>query len=77
MKSPAISAFKAHALKVIDSVASEQESVIITKHGKPLAKVVPFRATGKHQTAGKLSSTLVFEKDIITPLGEDMWEASR
>ena len=77
MKLPGISAFKAHAMKVIDSVASEQESVTITRYGKPLARVVPFRATGKHRTAGKLASAPAYEKDIISPPAEDVWEETR
>ena len=77
MKSMAISAFKAHALQVIDSVAKQHTSIVITKHGKPLAKVIPFRASDKGPKPGKLSSTLLFEKDIVSPLGEDMWEATK
>jgi len=77
MKSMAISAFKAHALQVIDTVAKEHASVVITKRGKPLAKVIPFRTSDKKPKSGKLASTLKYEKDIVSPLGEAMWEASK
>ena len=33
--------FKAHALGLIDRVAQSREEVVITKHGKPMAKLVP------------------------------------
>ncbi|RJP74754.1 MAG: type II toxin-antitoxin system prevent-host-death family antitoxin [Desulfobacteraceae bacterium] len=75
MKTMAISEFKTHALKILNEVAKSQESVIITKRGKPLAHVIPHRNTQKKPKAGKLADAFVFEKDIITPLGEDSWEA--
>lgn len=77
MKKMAISIFKANALKIIDIVAKNHESIIITKRGKPMAELIPFRSSGKKPLPGKLSHSLVFEKDIITPLGEDMWESGR
>jgi prevent-host-death family protein len=77
MKTMAISKFKAYALKILDQVAKSQESIIITKRGKPLAEVVPFRKSDKNPVPGKLADTLVFEKDIVSPLGEDMWDACK
>lgn len=43
MKTMAVTEFKAHALKVLDNISKDQEDIIITKRGKPLAKVIPFR----------------------------------
>lgn len=75
MKTMAISTFKAHALRVIDRVAQTHESIVITKRGKPIAELIPFRSKQKEAIPGRLSETLVFEKDIVSPLGEDIWEA--
>ena len=77
MKTMAISKFKAYALKILDQVAKTQESIVITKRGKPLAEVVPFRKSDKNPVPCKLADTLVFEKDIVSPLGEDMWDACK
>lgn len=77
MKTMAISAFKTNALKVIDEVATSHESVIITKRGKAMAELVPFQSSKDKAVPGKLSSALVYEKDIVTPLGPEMWEAGR
>ena len=33
--------FKAHCLAVMDEVQAKREPVLITKHGKPVAKLVP------------------------------------
>jgi prevent-host-death family protein len=75
MKTMAISEFKTYALKVLNDVAKSQEAVVITKRGKPLAQVVPYRKSVMKPTPGKLADVFVFEKDIITPLGEGLWEA--
>ena len=75
MKTMAISEFKAHALKVLGRVAESKNPVLITKRGVPLTKVVPF--SPEEARAGKLSEALVFEKDIVSPLGEEIWDACR
>jgi prevent-host-death family protein len=73
----AVSEFKAHALQVLGQVAKNNEPVLVTKRGKPLAEVVPYRGSEQPPVPGRLSETLVFEKDILSPLGESIWNASR
>ena len=41
MKKIAAGLFKVHCLAVMDEVQSKRETVVITKHGKPVAKLVP------------------------------------
>jgi prevent-host-death family protein len=77
MTSMAISLFKAHALEAVGRVARSREGIVITKRGKPVAQVVPYQAPNPTATPGKLRDALVFEKDIISPLGAEMWEAAR
>ena len=77
MTSMAISVFKAHALQAVGQVASSKVGLVITKRGKPVAQVMPYQSTAATLAPGKLSSALVFEKDIISPLGAGMWEAAR
>ena len=77
METMAVSQFKAHALKVLDQVAKSQIGIIVTKRGKPFAQIIPYRNPEGHPEPGKLANYLVFEKDIVTPLGEDMWDACK
>ena len=73
-----VSAFKSKALNLFEEVGKGQKSVIVTKHGKPLARVIPFnKGLKKSYKAGGLQNTLLFEGDIVSPLGADMWEAAR
>src|SRR6266480_5929568 len=41
MKKMAAGAFKTNCLAVMDEVQAKHETVVITKHGKPVAKLVP------------------------------------
>ncbi|MCA1809970.1 MAG: type II toxin-antitoxin system Phd/YefM family antitoxin [Kiritimatiellia bacterium] len=75
MRTLAITDFKAHALQVLGQVAETRERVIVTKRGKPLAEVIPI--SQEVPRPGQLADALVFEKDIITPLGEDMWDVCK
>ena len=77
MKTMAISEFKAHALQVLGQVARTKESVVVTKRGQPLAEVIPLRNSDETPVPGKLAETLVFEKDIVSPIGESIWSACR
>ena len=73
MKTMSVTDFKAHALQVIGQVSKTREAVIISKRGTPVVEVIPI--TTKKTKPGKLAEALVFENDIITPLGEENWEA--
>ena len=75
MKTMAITEFKMHALRVIGEVAETREPVVVTKRGKPLAEIIPFAE--KKPSPGKLAEALVFEHDIVSPLGEDLWNVCR
>jgi len=77
MTSMAVSIFKAHALEAVSRVARSREGIIITKRGKPVAQVIPYQGPSATVTPGKLREALVFEKDIMSPLGAEMWEAAR
>ena len=64
MKQIAAAKFKEQCLSILDEV--DEEGIVITKHGKPVAKLVPIRAEsasligslkGKVKIKGKIFST--------------------
>jgi prevent-host-death family protein len=77
MKTMGISYFKAHALQIVDEIEKSRESVVITKRGRPIAEVIPFARRETASKPGLLAETLVFEEDIVSPLGEEDWNACR
>ncbi len=72
MKTIAAAAFKAKCLSILDEVSRSHEELIITKRGKPVARLVA--ASGKHGKVDLRGSVLT-EKDLISPIDE-AWEAS-
>lgn len=66
--------FKAKCLKLLDEVARTREPLVVTKHGKAVAKLVPIPPeTGLF---GALAGSVRQEGDIVSPL-ENEWEACR
>jgi len=64
MKRIAAAKFKEHCLSLLDSV--DPDGIVITKRGKPVAKLIPFAAdsasligslTGKLEITGEILST--------------------
>ncbi len=44
MRKVAAGSFKTNCLVIMDEVQARHETVVITKHGKPVAKLVPVNA---------------------------------
>jgi prevent-host-death family protein len=76
MKTLLVSEFKTHCVGVLNEVADYGEEVIVTKRGKPLARIVPISApqTGK-RTAGDCSKNATIHTDIVNSDSSDDWEA--
>jgi len=66
--------FKAKCLKLLDEVAEKREPLVITKHGKPVAQIVPIAAEGDF--VGSMRGTGEILGDIISPLDIE-WEAMK
>ena len=61
------SEFKAKCLKIMDKVAATGEPVIITKHGVPVAQLVP--EVQKPETLfGALQGSVIILGDIVGPI---------
>jgi prevent-host-death family protein len=67
MKTMPAGLFKIHCLKVMDEVASKREAVVITKRGKPVAKLVPL-SKEKDDIFGFLKGKGKVLGDIVSPI---------
>lgn len=74
MPSLSVSKFKATCLAVLEDVKKHKKRVLITKRGKPIAEIVPYE---DNQTRTPLKDTVQFMEDIVSPVAEKDWEASR
>ena len=75
MRTMKASEFKARCLKLMDDIQKSGDEIIITKNGKPVSKLVPYRVKaatlfGLHK--GKIRS----DGDDLFSTGED-WESDR
>ena len=73
MKTMAAGAFKANCLAVMDEVQAKRETVVITKRGKPVAKLVPIN-TDQDEIFGFLAGKGTVIGDVISPaLSPEDW----
>lgn len=67
------SEFKAKCLQLMDEVAATGESVVITKNGKPVSRLVPYVEKPK-SLFGMHRQAVEIRGDVVSPL-EVEWEA--
>ncbi len=62
--------FKARCLALLDRVAETGEELVVTKRGRPVARLLPV------EQPPALRGSVVWEGDLISPIEED-WSAER
>ncbi len=67
--------FKAKCLKLLDQVAENRETLVITKHGKAVAQLVPMPAKQRN-IVGSMKGSVTILGDIISPLDVE-WDAMK
>jgi prevent-host-death family protein len=77
MKKMPAGEFKTRCLSVMDSVQKTKESVLITKHGRPVAKLVPAEEESR-DFLGRLEGVIKIVGDIESPIEPiEAWEVLR
>lgn len=59
--------FKARCLAIMDEVQAKREAVIITKRGKPVAKLIPAEQE-KDDIFGFFKGKIEIKGDIVSPI---------
>lgn len=65
--------FKAKCLKLMDLTEQKHETIIITKRGVPIAKLVPYTDTSP-SLFGFMKQSIKVKGDIINSI-EEKWDA--
>ena len=68
--------FKAQCLRIMDEVHKNHREVIITKYGKPVAKLVGVSSQTKSPLFGFLKDTVIIKEDIISSINEG-WDVQK
>jgi prevent-host-death family protein len=72
----AASEFKAKCLRLLDRVEAEGETLVITKRGRPVAKVVPV-SSPKRSLRGSWKGLVKIKGDVVHFDTSQDWESSR
>ena len=71
MRTMAAGKFKAQCLGVIDEVQAKREPVIVTKHGKAVAKLVPMDVEDDPLDVFRFPGRIEILGDIVAPIYTD------
>ncbi len=67
------SEFKATCLKLMDEVAESGEEIVITKNGRPVSRLVPYRDTSG-LWFGRNRDVIRIKGDIVSPMPAEWFE---
>lgn len=67
--------FKTKCLKLMDLAEQKHETIVITKRGTPIAKLIPYEEQ-ETRLFGFLKGSVVIKGDIIESLDE-AWDAEK
>ena len=70
------SQFKARALEYFRQVQQTKEELVITEHGRPVLKIVPYRED-LDRILTRLRGSVIEYRDPTEPVGVEDWEALR
>ena len=68
------SEFKARCLKLMDEVAQSGEAIVITKNGRPVSRLAPYREP-RRLPFGRNGERIRIVDDIVTPMPADWFDA--
>lgn len=68
--------FKARCLAILDRVQATGERLVILKHGRPVAELLPASRTHAEYAQFELKGTVIVAGDIVEPaVPEQQWES--
>ena len=68
MNDISISEFKAKCLGLIEQVHKTRQPLRITRHGRPVAEVIPAGPDRKRKFLGDMMGTVEFLGDVVSPV---------
>ena len=67
--------FKAKCLELMDEVERTKEEVVVTKYGRPVAKLVPVQGKRPLPLFGRAKGTVVYLADDAFMPEPELWDA--
>ena len=72
----AAAAFKARCLELMDRVRETGEEYVVTKHGEPVAKLVPYTTPTRGSLVGSMKGTVLEYERPFEPIDAE-WDIDR
>jgi prevent-host-death family protein len=72
----AVSDFKARCLEILEDLRSSGHELLLTKHGSPIARVVPVTSQAR-SLRGLMKGQIQIVADIVQADFSDDWESNR
>jgi len=73
-KSVPATQFKIHCLALLEEVRETRQPLLVTRHGKPVAEVIPYTPKDADR-ANPLKGSIVYQGDLIEPIPEQ-WDTA-
>lgn len=67
---------KAQLLKLLDTVSTKRTTIIISKRGKPVARLVPIDDEPKVPLFGRMKGSMKIVGDIVSP-DPEAWDSEQ
>ena len=77
MKTVAVSELKVHCLRLVDEVARHRRELLVTKRGKPVARLMPLAGRPADDPLVRLRGTLIGGTRVADFDTGTKWEAAR
>ena len=68
------SEFKAKCLKLMDEVATSGKEIVITKNGRPVSRLAPYRKPSSGLFFGRNRDNIRILGDIVSPMPAEWYE---
>jgi len=76
-KAVTVTHLKAHLLRLLRAIERSGKPLVITRRGRPVARLVPVRPLDREPLFGRWKGTIESVGDIIEPaVAADEWEAN-
>lgn len=65
--------FKAHCLRLLEDVRRTRQSIIVTRHGKPVAEIGPIAS--RDPGVNPLKGSILHQDDLLSPIA-GTWDSA-
>jgi prevent-host-death family protein len=66
--------FKEHCLALLEEVRQTRQSLLVTRHGKPVAEISPYVARDP-DSVNPLKGSILYQGDLVAPI-DAKWDSA-